>query len=666
MASRGMAPARLAVAAALLVASCDNPRTAALRELDRRGLPANAVALAGAADRGDHEVLDLLLTAGVFPDHRDAGGRTPLIAAVGRGDVATAFRLIQAGANPDAQAGDESTVISVAVACGEIAVIDRLLKAGAWPDGRMPDGDRLVPWAIRHGRLLVLEHILDHGSLDPNQHDQAGNPLVHVALAAERPEILTALLDRGADPSALDTAGRSLLLASIQDRPRPLVDLLLARGTDASSRPPAAGSTITAAAGSTITAAIDRGWPELAAALVARGADPNQPAADGRTPLDLALAARNPDLTTTIVRLGARPGSGHWNDLLDRLCHQHELPLLGALLSAGVPADFLDQRGRPIVEAAFADQLPAAACLFLGFGAPARDALYQAVARGDRAAVRLLLDHRCLANPARTPWLDTPLAAAARAGDAPTVRLLLDYGTDPETPGLEGQRPLAVAALLGHGAAVAALLDAGADPEAAVTHPVSDAFAAHADSTLQWTLKRDERVSPLMLAAHSGDVEAIGQLLAHGAQPHRYTRHNKRYPINFASRKGHVAAMRLLLGKDPAAEQRRIVIDLSDQAARVLDAAGAEIFSFPVSTGRKGYATPTGDYVITNKHRHWTSTLYQASMPYFQRLSCGDFGLHQGNVPGYPASHGCIRVPAGKAARLFALTDLGDRVQIVR
>jgi lipoprotein-anchoring transpeptidase ErfK/SrfK len=97
----------------------------------------------------------------------------------------------------------------------------------------------------------------------------------------------------------------------------------------------------------------------------------------------------------------------------------------------------------------------------------------------------------------------------------------------------------------------------------------------------------------------------------------------------------------------------------------MFDAVGAEIFNAKVSTGRKGNATRTGDFVITDKNRTWTSTIYHASMPYFQRLSCGDFGLHQGNVPGYPASHGCIRVPAGKASQLFAMTRVGDRVQIV-
>jgi len=64
----------------------------------------------------------------------------------------------------------------------------------------------------------------------------------------------------------------------------------------------------------------------------------------------------------------------------------------------------------------------------------------------------------------------------------------------------------------------------------------------------------------------------------------------------------------------------------------------------PVSTGRQGFRTPTGSYVVTDKHRKWRSTLYPAEMPYFMRLSCGDIGFHQGNLPGYPASHRCIRM----------------------
>jgi lipoprotein-anchoring transpeptidase ErfK/SrfK len=122
--------------------------------------------------------------------------------------------------------------------------------------------------------------------------------------------------------------------------------------------------------------------------------------------------------------------------------------------------------------------------------------------------------------------------------------------------------------------------------------------------------------------------------------------------------------MRLILGRDPLREERHIEVRLSEQKATLFDSAGNELFTTKVSTGRRGFATPTGEFVITDKNRDWTSTIYHASMPYFQRLSCSDFGLHQGNVPGYPASHGCIRVPPGNAAKLFSMTETGDRVII--
>jgi lipoprotein-anchoring transpeptidase ErfK/SrfK len=122
--------------------------------------------------------------------------------------------------------------------------------------------------------------------------------------------------------------------------------------------------------------------------------------------------------------------------------------------------------------------------------------------------------------------------------------------------------------------------------------------------------------------------------------------------------------MRLILGKDPYKEDRHIVLSLGEQRARVYDAEGNEIFSTRVSSGKKGYATRQGEFAITDKHRHHTSNLYHSSMPYFQRLSCGDFGFHYGNVPDYPASHGCIRLPMDSAQKLFAITEVGDRVTI--
>jgi lipoprotein-anchoring transpeptidase ErfK/SrfK len=83
----------------------------------------------------------------------------------------------------------------------------------------------------------------------------------------------------------------------------------------------------------------------------------------------------------------------------------------------------------------------------------------------------------------------------------------------------------------------------------------------------------------------------------------------------------------------------------------------------PVSTGRSGSRNRIGTFVITNRHRHWNSTIYNSSMLYFQR--CSDFGFHQGYVPGYPASHGCVRIPGENIRKLWQLLSLGDRVEFV-
>ena len=399
--------------------------------------------------------------------------------------------------------------------------------------------------------------------------------------------------------------------------------------------------------------------------MLRRNADIDRAGPNGKSPLATAIDAGDTRRVTLLVSLGAAGGSGGWEDHLWQLYHDRNHHMLAALLEAGVPPAIRDEHGLPIVERALAEDRPGEAILFLRFGAPPGDAVYQACLAGNHQALQILLEHRCAASPPRTPWLDTPLAAAARSGDGESARLLLECGAAPEVAGIEGQRPLQVAALLGHGEVVGHLLDHGADPQAELVQPVSDEFIALTDSTLEWTLKRDRRIRPLMLAAHGGSATAIRHLIDHGAKTGNYTRYNKRYPINFASRKGHVGAMRILLGKDPVREERRIVLDLSEQLARVFDSSGNELFKTRVSTGKKGYRTPTGTFAITNKYRHWTSTIYHASMPYFQRLSCDSFGFHQGYVPSYPASHGCIRVPSGNASKLFSLTDLGDRVEIV-
>jgi hypothetical protein len=112
--------------------------------------------------------------------------------------------------------------------------------------------------------------------------------------------------------------------------------------------------------------------------------------------------------------------------------------------------------------------------------------------------------------------------------------------------------------------------------------------------------------------------------------------------------------------------QLLIVISI-DRQRLSLYSNGVYIADAPVSTGMPGYSTPTGVFSIIQKARFHRSNLYfDAPMPFMQRLTWSGVALHAGALPGYPASHGCIRLPNDFAQRLFTVTRLGARVIVAR
>ncbi|WP_066798853.1 L,D-transpeptidase family protein [Sphingomonas soli] len=93
---------------------------------------------------------------------------------------------------------------------------------------------------------------------------------------------------------------------------------------------------------------------------------------------------------------------------------------------------------------------------------------------------------------------------------------------------------------------------------------------------------------------------------------------------------------------------------------------GVPIAVSTVSTGKPGHRTPLGVFPILQKAKHHRSSKYSnAPMPYMQRLTWYGIALHGGPLPGYPASHGCIRLPHDFAPLLFGATELGMTVVIV-
>lgn len=107
-----------------------------------------------------------------------------------------------------------------------------------------------------------------------------------------------------------------------------------------------------------------------------------------------------------------------------------------------------------------------------------------------------------------------------------------------------------------------------------------------------------------------------------------------------------------------------VVVSLDEQRVHVYR-NGVRIAVSTCSSGKPGHETPTGVFVVLQKDRdHRSSTYNNAPMPNMNRLTWGGIALHAGNLPGYPASHGCVRLPLKFSALLFEVTHLGTPVII--
>jgi lipoprotein-anchoring transpeptidase ErfK/SrfK len=110
---------------------------------------------------------------------------------------------------------------------------------------------------------------------------------------------------------------------------------------------------------------------------------------------------------------------------------------------------------------------------------------------------------------------------------------------------------------------------------------------------------------------------------------------------------------------------RRVIVDVGAQRAYLL-VDGRVAVTTPVSTARSGKHTPRGSFRITERiAKGKTSSIYGCEMPYWMRLNGSAYGLHVGELPGYPASAGCVRLPWAGARLMFQNTGRGTHVEIV-
>jgi ankyrin repeat protein len=355
----------------------------------------------------------------------ETDGTTALHQAVERNDAAAVDRMIRAGA--DVKAANRYGVTPLSLACvnGNAAIIEMLLKAGADANAALPGGETALLTAARTGAVDAVNALLAHGAeVNAKETVRAQTPLMWAA-GEGHVEAIKALLARGADLKARDNGGWTAFLFAVREGQLDAVRALVALGADVNEMllspaggrgrgryagaaagvagaPPARGRGPAAPAGgpSALALAVGSAHYELASFLLDKGADSNA-AAQGWTPLHHITWLRKPGQASN----GPAPkGSGN----IDSLEMVRRLVAHGANLNARVTK-------RP------------------GAGTTALNLIG-----------------------------GTPFFLAARTGDAPLMRLLVDLGADPLLPNEDGTTPLMAAAGAGTQSPGE---DAGTEPE---------------------------------------------------------------------------------------------------------------------------------------------------------------------------------------------------------
>ncbi len=349
---------------------------------------------------------------------------------------------------------------------------------------------------------------------------------------------------------------------------------------------------------------------------------------------------------------------------------QGNLEMVRTLVERQARIDFMDFEGRTAIHYAMAAGKREAVELLLSLSptfdagsAPDRDLLTSALASGDMTIFQTILE-RFPPNLEWTANTRRALEAALQAGMKEQVRLLLSKHAAPPTRE-GGTVPLIAYAIASDDATLfRTLLSCGSDPNLVIPKTAEKEFMALIKSKyLRLYIQEESGVNLLMLAAGLGKADYVRALLDAGADRNRHTPREKMLPLYFAAWTENWQCVQMLLGGGPMPEQLRVEISLAKQYANVIK-DGVTVFTTKVSTGRNGFTTKPGYYVITDKDRDHRSTIYKCPMPYFMRLSCRDFGMHEGVVQPYPASHGCIRLPADAAKKLFVDLPVGTVVSI--
>ena len=409
------------------------------------GVTTSAATAAGptvldAAERGDRAAALSLLAKGANPNEPGPDGTTAVMWAAANGDAELVRALVRAGANVTLTNHFGTSALTEAAIIGSAPVIDALLKAGADANSRNPEGETPLMAVARSGNVAAATLLLE-ARADINARENWGGQTALMWAAAQRQaEMVKLLASRGADLDARGVIRQWERKVITEPRPK---DMNKGGFTP-------------------LLYAAREGCLECARHLIAAGADVNLEDPERLTPLNMALLNLHFELAALLVKAGADVNK--W-DLFGRsplymAADVSTLPVKGNGAMAVIPSDdaltALDI-GRMLLEAGANPNLQ------LKRRPPYRDVPQ------DRGGDSILAQGA------------TALLRAARAGDAPFVKLLLEYKALVDLPSKEGVTPLMAAAGVEFGtrvtrgrnrtdegvlATMQLLLDAGADVNA--------------------------------------------------------------------------------------------------------------------------------------------------------------------------------------------------------
>ncbi len=417
---------------------------------------------------------------------------------------------------------------------------------------------------------------------------------------------------------------------------RGIIDLLFAAGVDLNVADPRGRTAL-------LAATLAKDWPTVNRVLAA-GAKVEMGDQDGLTPLMAAALGGHLATVQDLLSRGAEPAavdrSGH--TALHYALSARHLPIVDRLLQANLP-------------------VPAECC-------ESKDLVAHALETHDQGIIDAILAR----TPPLTRWSDEAcetLKTALDSNDLKLAKFLIAKHAAPPAPSEGAQPYLAYAAAQPDATLLRKLLDCGANPNVVLDAPNdSDFREVIKGSAVRYYLDKSTGITPLMVAAGCGRVEQVKLLLEHGANRLQSSKGRMSLiALYFAAWADSPESIQLLVGGEPPSrDELRVEVDLRRQRATLLK-DGAAIFSTEISSGTSNKPTPVGEFVITDKDiDHRSSIYHSAPMPFFMRLSCRDFGMHQGYVTGRPASHGCIRLPGAAAKRLFKELPIGTWVSVFR